>query len=465
MLKSSKKMISGNMFKYFLIAFLVRIAIGIVPDSVTSIGKLSLPNLLEIKDIFELESGWSFYNSIKFDTGRLLISKLGGSIWSKNRLTTADDEWTIEFMFRSSGKTQDLVFTETNGLSLFLVQSPNIKDYSNFGGPSEFDGFQFLMNNKEKQGLKIYVNDGTKRIENRLDNAIGNCEFPYINSQIPFTIRVSYSKSQGIFKVQMDNNLCFRTDKIVIPSSSYHIGVAGNISPASEEVFEVFLLNYWDHLTEDAIDDHGLISDGELKVSVRKIVDGQGEEEGEEEQQNKFHSPSAVRESLMERNRKFMEQLQEEAEAENSGSETAVFAKLVKQNEFIVSKLESMEATIGNLKIPVTDSSASSFEEFKTTLSRQYVELLESIAKLNQKVIGEVREQQSTIDELTRKMDVLMANHKELNFQTKESSKVNTYEGTGNALRFTLFVIIIILVVLAIGFYRLRRDVKHSKLL
>lgn len=453
------------MLKYLLIALILRVAIAIVPESVTSIGTLSLPNLLEVNDIFDLENAWSFYNGIRFDTGRLLLGKLGGSIWSKNRMTKADNEWTIEFMFRSSGRSQDLVFSETNGLSLFLAQSPNTKDFSNFGGPSEFDGFQFLLNNKEKQGLKIYANDGKKRIENSLDNVIGNCEFPYINSQVPFTIRVSYSASKQVFKVQMDNNLCFKTDKIKIPSNSYHIGVAGNVSPASEEVFEVLLLNYWDHLTEDAIDDHGLISDGELKVAVRKVV----EHEEEKKQEQEFHSPAAIRESLMERNRKYREQIQQ-PNNQVPINDNGVLSQLILQTELIASRLDKMEASIKSIKVSNSPDSSSydtsSLDDFKETLSKQYMELLESIAKLNQKVIGEVREQQFTIEELTKKVDVLMANHKEINFHTsKEAGKVNTYEASGNILRFTLFVIIVILIILAIGFYRLRHDVKHSKLL
>lgn len=171
----------------------------------------------------------------------------------------------------------------------------------------------------------------------------------------------------------------------------------------------------------------------------------------------------------MERNRKYREQIQQ-PNNQVPINDNGVLSQLILQTELIASRLDKMEASIKSIKVSNSPDSSSydtsSLDDFKETLSKQYMELLESIAKLNQKVIGEVREQQFTIEELTKKVDVLMANHKEINFHTsKEAGKVNTYEASGNILRFTLFVIIVILIILAIGFYRLRHDVKHSKLL
>lgn len=424
-----------------------------IPDTLT------LPNLLEYNDIFDLDNHWSFFNNIKLDTGRLIIGKLGGSIWSKGYIPSPDNEWTIEAVLRSSGTTRDLNFVDFNGISLFLVDKPNLNDYSNFGGPTKFDGIQFLINNKEKQGLKIFTNDNSKSIENEISMSIGNCEFPFINSDVPLNLRVSYSSKTGIFKVQIDNNLYFKTDKIKIPSGNYQIGIAGNSSPGSEEFFEILKLNFFDHLTEDAIDDHGLMSDGELKVAVEKVV----------KKEQEYHPPSYIRESLMERTRRLHEELKGQQSNQQGSEQKAVdfgleqFDQILTQGEFIKQKLDGLELVILDLQKSkeVVDPS---IDEFKNTISKQFVELLDMISNLNQKVIGEVREQQYTMEELGKKVDLLMANHKEIQYQSKNPS-IDTYDSSTSFIRWILISIIIVILVLVVFVYRLRRDVKHSKLL
>lgn len=433
--------------------------LGIVPDAHDLINRavdaVSIRDLLQISDLSELSNFWNSLNNIKYDTGRLLIGKTGGSIWSKATIPK-NDEWTVEFVFRSSGIDKDLAFGDYNGLSLFLVEDKT-SNTANFGGPDKFDGFQFLINTKEKQGLKIFANDGTKKVENSLSDSIGDCQFVYLNSQVPFNMRISYSEAQSIFKVQIDNNLCFKTDKIKIPNK-LKLGIAGNVSPASEEMFEILKLKTWDYMTEDAIDDHGLMSDGELKIAYKTVV----------EDRNQISTPAQIRESLHEKNRKFQEQLAKDSTNEFDRSitfDSSRYNEIIQQNNRLQSRLDSLETILLNLQKDNGQvvGNDKTLENFQNTITTQYAELLESIARLNQKVISEVREQQFTIDELGKKVDLLMNHHKEIKFQNDKP--INTYEAASNTIRYILFVIVFIVLLLAIFVYRLRHDIKHSKLL
>lgn len=431
--------------------------LGIVPDAHDLINRavdaMSIRDLLLISDLSELSNFWNTLNNIRYDTGRLLIGKTGGSIWSKATIPRSD-EWTVEFVFRSSGIDKDLAFGDNNGLSLFLVEDKS-SDTQNFGGPDKFDGFQLLINTRDKQGLKIFANDGTKKLDNNLGETIGDCQFIYLNSQVPFNMRVSYSEAQSVFKVQIDNNLCFKTDKIKIPGK-LRLGVAGNVSPASEEMFEILKLKTWDYLTEDAIDDHGLMSDGELKIAYKTVV----------EDHNQISTPAQIRESLLEKNRRFKEQLSKETnEFDRSITfDSSRYEEIIQQNNRLQSRLDSLETLLLNLQRDgQVVGNDKTFENFQNTITTQYAELLESIARLNQKVISEVREQQFTIDELGKKVDLLMNHHKEIKFQNDKP--INTYEAASNTIRYILFVIVFIVLLLAVFVYRLRHDIKHSKLL
>lgn len=500
-------MINKGTFIFFLwLSSIFGIGLAIIPN-VDNIGRsdsnsqpdepghLSLPNLLHANDINALDLTWDVLSNVKLDTGRLIIDNNNGAVWSKAHLANTGDEWTVEMVFRSSGTSkQDLTFGDTNGLALWLIDSSNSlpindKNVDNFGGPSQFDGFQFLINTKEKRGLKIFNNDGTKSTKNTIDQSIGDCTFNYLDSLVPFTVRVSYSKLRNWFKVQIDNNLCFKTDQIILPDdlNDFKFGITGNISPSSQEVFEILKLNVWTHLTEDAIDDHALMSDGHLKIEYKTVT--------ADESKDTYIPPSRIRESLMERNRRQREEiLRQQREAQQEGKHDNKVDLLLNDISFKLENLElklsSMDSLVGSgdtsydtkvLGAQLQDIAAiqtqqrealsnlqQSYDQFKTNLGHQYTELLQAVAKLNEKVIGEVREHQYSTEELSKKVDLLMSNHKEVAYQYQNGnneSKNNDSDLLPSIIRWVLIPVVVGIILLTIVVYRLRHDIKHSKLL
>ncbi|RLV90185.1 Protein EMP47 [Spathaspora sp. JA1] len=467
--------------------FLIQLSLSIEP------GPLSLPTLLDITEISQLSSKWLTFGNIRYDVGRLLIDSSTvksiqgqGAIWSKTDLS--DNEWTIEYIFRTSGTTRDLTYSDINGLSLWLVDSDTFKtphlNYDNFGGPHSYDGFQILVSNEGKPGVKIFNNDGSKPGSHKIKDSVGNCQFHFLDSSVPFTVRVSYSEKKKWFKVQVDNNLCFKTNKILLPKkSNFKFGITGKVAKASHETYEILGLKVWDHLTEDAIDDHGLLSDGDSDGDTATVVVTKPSEPT---------GPSQLRQSLLDRARKHRE---EEANKKKQGPQPSPPAKShtpAGDMRDINSKLEKLESLVNLLQLDINrqqpqfvdfnqkqvsqkqtlDSISQSVTELKTTFTEQYTNLLSAVAQLNQKVIGEVREQHYGMQELSKKVDLLMANHKEVKYQyeqEKQDLRARTNDKRtafmDTLISWILVPLVIILLFLLVIVYRLRHDIKHSKLL
>lgn len=443
-------------------------------------GHLSLPNLLKIDSLSDLELTWETLPNIKLDTGRLLIQKGPGGIWSLPTLANTANEWTIELIFRSSGSSKnDLAYSAQNGLAFWMIDpvstTINRDNMENFGGPQAFDGFQFLMNNKDMKGLKVFANDGSRILQNTIEDAIGKCNFNYLDSQVPFSVRISYSKLRKWFKVQVDNYLCFKTDKIVIPETmnDFRFGVTGNVHPSSSEELEILRLSVWNHLTDDALDDHGLMSDGSVKVDLKTVTQG--------EDQFTFKP----RQSLMEKSRMQREAiLNDQIKAAgtpgtNNKDHSELYSKIdqldqlynfmeSRDNKFDFVKMEEKIFHIEEDQLKQLSDLHQDFTEFKQIVVEQYSEIVQAIGKLNEKIIGEVREQQYTIDELGRKVELLMQNHKEVAYQYENRNETPSNELPGllsAIIKWVLIPVIILILILTVFVYRLRHDIKHSKLL
>lgn len=437
-------------------------------------GHMSLPNLLTLEDSSKLDLGWELADNIRLDTGRLLIGTGGGSLWLAAGLAGSAREWTVEMTFRSTGVSErDLAFRDHNSLSLWFTSEK-------VAGAGNFDGIRVALSNKQTKGLKIYMNDGTKFInDNVVSSSVGSCDFNFLDSTIPFTVRVSYSAAKKWFKVQVDNSLCFKTDSITIPESmgDLRFGITADVATQSQEEYEIFNLNVWNQLTGDAIDDHALMGDGSV---IEERVPG-----------NEDHtSPGTIRQSLMERNkaaRETMQQQQQNGAGGNGFAESTERAllSLSSQIESIVNKIDKFDSSydtkvlltkfddLSNTQLTQRQSVEEIREElvsFKSTLTQQFAQLLAAISKLNERVIGEVREQQYGMEEVGKKVDLLMNHHKEVAYQYQkekdsEPSQDDFIDRLISKMKWFLIALCIVVMFLATFVYRLRHDIKHSKLL
>lgn len=425
---------------------------GVVAEA----GHLSLPNLLTINDPSELDLNWERYDNIRLDTGRLLIGAGGGALWLSAGLANSADEWTVELVVRSTGTSErDLEFHDTNSVSLWFTADKITSGV--VAATAQYDGIQVVLLNRGSKGLKVFLNDGVLYVEGDVANSVGLCDFNYLDLGIPFTVRVSYSRDgvgEGAwFKVQVDNNLCFRTDTIAVPPAmgDLRFGVTASVASRSLEEFEILKLDVWNHLTADALDDHGLMGDG-VVVEEKSHV-----------------PPAAIRQLLMERTRQAREAMQQQpqSEAPASGSAPAsgpVPLELLLQLDAISRQIDAW----GGGQRESLAQVQHDIDTFKTTLSQQFAQLLSAVSKLNERVIGEVREQQHGMDDLARKVDLLMANHKEVAYQYQrdtERPQEDIFDRFVARIKWFLIPLCVGVMVLTGFIYRLRHDIKHSKLL
>lgn len=472
-------------FPSFLAVLLAKHVSAIVPEAQIARqddqnhhpGPQSLPNLLDLTSASELSSDWSIFGTMALDAGRLVVTQDLGSIWARDVLENSKDEWTIEVLFRNSEQidVDDHLYYDTNGFAFWLLDASGLmlNDFLNFGGPRRFDGFQFLINNKERRGLKIFANDGTLDMVNQLDKSLGGCAINYLDSMVPFILRVSYSARTKWFKVQIDNNLCFKTDSLTFDNikRDLRFGVSASTNEASKEYWEVMKLNVFPFLTENAIDDHGIITEGSIKLVTVTAA----------EESEPTINAQVARQSLMEKTRQFHEEQKKVADEPASHNFDSSF------NE-ITSKLERLEAMLDKIdmsqvsdlatalagvrdiqlhQLDVLKELKSTYNQFETLLASQYKEMTQSISILHSRVIDEIKDHQADVANIGKKVDLIMENHKDLQYQSNShvSNVADSSEFFSVVLKWVLLPIVIGITVLALFVYRLRKDIKHSKLL
>ncbi|SGZ51214.1 CIC11C00000004971 [Sungouiella intermedia] len=447
-------------------------------------GPLSLPNLLEVQSVGDLENAWSLQGDMELEAGRLVVKKNLGSIWAHDTLENSKDEWTIEVVFRNSEQVEvdDHLFYDTNGFAFWLLDAYGLMldDFLNFGGPKKYDGFQFLINNKDRRGLKIFANDGEHEAVNVKDAALGGCDINYLDSMIPFTLRVSYSAKTNWFKVQIDNNLCFKTDKLTFGNipRELRFGVSASTNEVSKEYWEVLKLNVYPFLTENAIDDHGIITGGSIKhITVT-------------DKQAPTHTPQITRQSLMEKTRQFQESLQRESAEKNGGntqegtanfdsSLTDISTKLAILEEMLnkvdMSKLENLESVLDDVKkiqmqqVEVLDEMKNRYNKFESLLATLFKEVSNTMSLLHERVVNEIRDHLKELSILNTKVELISTNHKSFHDQYKSVTESLTPNDSSEffnvVLKWVLLPLVVGIAVLATFVYRLRKDIKHLKLL
>jgi len=222
----------------------------------------SLPELLSLQSI---PANWISSDETTLEEGRIILTpkkQSKGSLWLKSSVKL-NKEFTIEWTVRSVNYEG----TSTGGMSLWFISSDKMKDTSLYNGPSKFNGLQILVDNNGPLGQSIrgQLSDGSVvfKKEGIYDKSFGSCLMGYQGTSVPVTIRLSYSENLGrtssnMLKLQVDNRVCFQTNKINFPRDAasnnglYNVGVSAD-NGNTVESFEVLKMNYYDTVTEEAL--------------------------------------------------------------------------------------------------------------------------------------------------------------------------------------------------------------------
>ena len=213
-------------------------------------------SLLDLVKASKLPAQWNALESARLVEGRVVLTpktNTKGSIWLQDPFPIKD-AFTVEWTFRSinfSGKSK-------GGMSFWVLDDTTQLDDKLYGGPNKFSGLQILIDNFSNYGPSVrgILNDGSQEFkqEDIYSNAFASCLMGYQDSALPFTMRLSYSpKENHLLKLQIDNQVCFQTRKILLPQKNFRIGTSAN-NAGTEESFELLRIKLYDDILEKALE-------------------------------------------------------------------------------------------------------------------------------------------------------------------------------------------------------------------
>ncbi|KAF3938335.1 hypothetical protein ABW19_dt0210094 [Dactylella cylindrospora] len=157
------------------------------------------------------------------------------AIWSDH--SNHNEDWELHVPFRASGP-------ERAGGSLtfwYTLRGASTTGTSTIYTAKPFEGFALVVDSSEGTGkIRGFLNDGSTdySIHHHPQSlAFGQCDVAYRNLGRPSDLKILYKADHGI-KVELDDRLCFESDKVSLPKN-YRFGVSA-ASAENPDSFEIF---------------------------------------------------------------------------------------------------------------------------------------------------------------------------------------------------------------------------------
>lgn len=423
-------------------------------EKITTDAKLSLPKLVDLTSAKQLND-WEVRGSANLEKGRLLLTpeKSGrheGSIWNKN-YKLDKNSWSIDFVFRALGATGKT----GNGLVFWLLNDSqrNVEklvhsDTTLYGGPSRFDGLAFVIDSNGPLGstLRGYANDNSKRFDSDdgefYKQEFGKCIIGYQDSQVPSTVRISYDQYKYQLRVSIDNKICFESNQFKIPENENDLilGMSGK-SVAKQEAYEIFKISVYDSVfqSEQKYDEVELAAQ---PVVITKNPDGSIAS-------RTTGLPPPPRQNIP-------------GAGAGAGANAAGGAGGNPNQEGVNSILRRINALDSQVSLRISEAFAKQNAE-KIGLEKK-IEQLSSHNDVLEKYLKEVdrklhslvlSEQDKKLEKESFRKAALEKAHEERNSTEKLFNRIKTF----------IYVLLFLVIVLGTFLYRLRNEIKHSKLL
>lgn len=160
---------------------------------------------------------------------------LRGALWAESPLQAT--AWMVDVDFRASGPDRG-----SGIMSIWLVHEGSKAVGSNsIYTVGAFDGLCLVVDTYGGSGGRIrgFLNDGTVDYAHQpsVDKlAFGHCPYSYRNLGRPSQIKMRQTSTS--FRVEVDGQLCFETDKASLPSGNF-LGITA-ATPDTPDSFEIF---------------------------------------------------------------------------------------------------------------------------------------------------------------------------------------------------------------------------------
>lgn len=488
---------------------------------------ISLPDLISVSKLDDLKNIFIFAGDSILENGRIILtpspkssqedstsdSQLQkSSMWLTNDILPKTlNDFSFEVTLRSLGSYGK--FTNA-GIAIWLLDSKfngNNNDLQNFNGPRIFKGLQILIDTNtasEYSSVKFYLNDGTKQIDLNQD-AIGIYALNYQDSQVPLTLKFGYKMNEKWFKLTIDNKLLFETSDIDLSSllnnDNLKIGVTCQTDKLKHEQFEILRLKGYNYIVESLISDqteslfslHAQESLDDLKrvrngdstfnknnnknnhdSSTLNFLDKQNELKDNLNNNKLINDLNLKLDNLQNEISNSLNSLSMAAATLNGGNNNVQANKQL----FDLSKsIKNLNENLGNYH----SQFSKNYEDLKSQneiLNRKYDLLIESLnsqSKLIEKFDERFLYFSQMFDKQFKNNEFLNDNLNKLNDKYSSSNDNNKNNLADSAIeeveifiksisyyiKIILIPILVVLLLLAGLVYRLRSDIKHSKVL
>ncbi|KAG6111676.1 hypothetical protein E4U31_004127 [Claviceps sp. LM219 group G6] len=206
------------------------------------------------------------------------------SIWADSPLTRTT--WVADVDFRATG-------AERAGGNLNIWLARRGKD--EVGAQSaytvrKFDGLVLMVDSHGGSGgmIRGFLSDGNVDFASHTNVdklAFGQCDYYYRNLGRPSQIKLRQTISN--FRVEVDGNLCFETDKVSLPAG-YHFGITA-ATPENPDSFEIFKFV--------VMSDSTLSSEGSQEQNKRDETH-HGQQQQQQQQQHEGGKPNEFADAI-----------------------------------------------------------------------------------------------------------------------------------------------------------------------
>lgn len=213
--------------KYWTAALALLAAQHAAAHSVEADPKHSIPTTLAGGDA-DLAANWQTSGSFKVADNDLVFAEQGkpnlhGNIW--NRIPVDLEKWTVDVDFRVKGPEAPSL----GGLALWYTSQQGTEGPVH-GANDNWDGLAVMVDsvgegidspNAHVGTIRGHLNDGTVvyNANKPEDQAFAKCQLSYRNTDYKLQLKVSYQN--GFFRIMVNGQHCFQTDKIILPKGGF----------------------------------------------------------------------------------------------------------------------------------------------------------------------------------------------------------------------------------------------------
>lgn len=227
------------------------------------LNQYSLADILSLNEI--PRDNWIVDGHTQLKEGRIVLTpdeNSYGSLWLKPiPINDVEASFTLQWTFRSI----NYIGPSNGGISFWLLMNTGDEKGEDMDAdlwPKKFNGLQILIDNSGPYGesVRVLLSDMAESIElaDVDQHSFAQCLLGYQDASVPTTLRLSYNHENRLLKLQINNKICFQTQRVKLwdnNNNKVKIGVTANNygvnGVLNDESFEILQMKLFKGLTSE----------------------------------------------------------------------------------------------------------------------------------------------------------------------------------------------------------------------